>query len=177
MVYSELPTLSSLSSWASQKSLSHLSRWNLSSYDSSIVSLPLSPRSRGPGRDRVRVGAPWPHYTHYPPRESGSQRKERGEREWVRGGRSVNTVECGEGVRPGCGRLRPCRRHLGHTRGAHPGLSTFQWRRGQVSAWVTHVAITGPGRPGICHESENWSGPGPCPDTCPAYSVKCLISS
>ena len=63
MVYSELPTLSSLSSraWARQEPLSHLSRWNLSSYDSSI-SLPLSPLSAlfscGPGRDRVRVGLP-----------------------------------------------------------------------------------------------------------------------
>lgn len=48
-----------------------------------------------------------------------------------------------------------------------PGAPTFQWPltavRGQVSAWVTHVAIAGPGRPGICHESENWSGPARAP--------------
>lgn len=71
---------------------------------------------------------------------------------------------------PGCGQLRPCRRHLGHTL-THPGLtrgSDFPVAthrrpvRGQVSAWVTHVAIAGPG-PGICHESENWSGPARAP--------------
>ena len=75
-------------------------------------------------------GAPWPHY---PPRESGSQRKERGmgERE--------------ESVTRSAVSGRPCRRHLGHW---HRALSSGHQSpvRGGVSGWVTHVAT------GICHE-------------------------
>ena len=100
-------------------------------------------------------GAPWPHY---PPRESGSQRKERGmgERE--------------ESVTRSAVSGRPCRRHLGHW---HRALSTLQWpvpgvRRGQ---WLGHTC----GHWDMSRERQNWSGP--CPATRSPQAVKCLISS
>ena len=162
MVYSELPTLSSLSSraWARQEPLSHLSRWNLSSYDSSI-SLPLSPLSAlfscGPGRDRVRVGLPGlitlitlpVKVDHREKREErmGERRAECEQRSAVR--------ECGPA--PGaasCDLAAIIWVTHSHTGGSPWALdfpvATHRWRRGQVSAWVTHVAIAGPGRPGIC---------------------------
>ena len=86
-------------------------------------------------------------------------REKRERREWVRGGRSVNrsaVSECG----PGAGTC-DLAAVIWVTHGLSLGslslslsldfpVATHRRRRGQVSAWVTHVATAG-----ICHESEN----------------------
>ena len=130
MVYSELPTLSLLlQSWGRQEFLTsrvgispHMIQETLSLLSSLAVQREIVSVSGLPGLITLIT---------LPVKVDHREKRER--REWVRGGRSVNrsaVSECGPGAG---GELRPCRRHLGHTR-AQPGLSLSRLSSGHSPA-------------------------------------------
>lgn len=157
MVYSELPTLSLLQFWGRQEFLTsrvgispHMIQETLSLLSSLAVQREIVSVSGLPGLITLIT---------LPVKVDHREKRER--REWVRGGRSVNrsaVSECG----PGAGSC-DLAAVIWVTHGLSLGslslsldfpVATHRRRRGEVSAWVTHVATAG-----ICHESENWSGP------------------